>query len=230
MLLTTAADRAGGVHRGVGRRRGLRFEAVLRRRAHRASSRRWRSTARSTRRVRRGSWPRSTRAATAPSSCASVERADARHPRSRRHADHASGGERTAELIPGADLLLLADMGHDLPEPLWPMIVRRDHQPHHHVGGRRRHGLSGGTRWQARSTASASSSSPASAPARSRRCCWPTWAPRCIRVERAQAVRGPAPPTCLRRAAARPAQHRHRPQAPRRRAPRCSTSSRAPTR
>ena len=33
------------------------------------------------------------------------------------------GGERTAELIPAANLLLLADMGHDLPEPLWPLIV-----------------------------------------------------------------------------------------------------------
>jgi pimeloyl-ACP methyl ester carboxylesterase len=33
------------------------------------------------------------------------------------------GGERTAELIPGAHLLMLADMGHDLPEPLWPLIV-----------------------------------------------------------------------------------------------------------
>jgi pimeloyl-ACP methyl ester carboxylesterase len=34
-----------------------------------------------------------------------------------------SGGLRTAELIPGANLLLLSDMGHDLPEPLWPLIV-----------------------------------------------------------------------------------------------------------
>jgi pimeloyl-ACP methyl ester carboxylesterase len=34
-----------------------------------------------------------------------------------------SGGERTAELIPGANLLLLADMGHDLPEQLWPLVV-----------------------------------------------------------------------------------------------------------
>jgi pimeloyl-ACP methyl ester carboxylesterase len=33
-----------------------------------------------------------------------------------------SGGERTAALIPGARLLLLADMGHDRPEPLWPEI------------------------------------------------------------------------------------------------------------
>jgi pimeloyl-ACP methyl ester carboxylesterase len=33
-----------------------------------------------------------------------------------------SGGERTAELIPGASLLLVADMGHDLPEPLWPLL------------------------------------------------------------------------------------------------------------
>jgi pimeloyl-ACP methyl ester carboxylesterase len=34
-----------------------------------------------------------------------------------------SGGFRTAELIPTAHLLMLADMGHDLPEPLWPVIV-----------------------------------------------------------------------------------------------------------
>lgn len=34
-----------------------------------------------------------------------------------------SGGTRTAELVDGAHLLLLADMGHDLPEPLWPVLV-----------------------------------------------------------------------------------------------------------
>ena len=34
-----------------------------------------------------------------------------------------SGGERTAELIPGAELLVLEDMGHDLPLPLLPQIV-----------------------------------------------------------------------------------------------------------
>jgi pimeloyl-ACP methyl ester carboxylesterase len=33
------------------------------------------------------------------------------------------GGERTAELVPGAALLVLNDMGHDMPEPLWPTIV-----------------------------------------------------------------------------------------------------------
>jgi pimeloyl-ACP methyl ester carboxylesterase len=33
-----------------------------------------------------------------------------------------SGGERTAALVPGARLLLLADMGHDRPEPLWPEL------------------------------------------------------------------------------------------------------------
>ncbi len=33
------------------------------------------------------------------------------------------GGTATAEAIPGANLLLLADMGHDLPRPLWPIIV-----------------------------------------------------------------------------------------------------------
>ena len=34
-----------------------------------------------------------------------------------------SGGHATAEAIPGAHLLFLADMGHDIPEPLWPMVV-----------------------------------------------------------------------------------------------------------
>lgn len=33
------------------------------------------------------------------------------------------GGQRTAELIPDARLLMVDDMGHDLPEPLWPSIV-----------------------------------------------------------------------------------------------------------
>jgi pimeloyl-ACP methyl ester carboxylesterase len=33
------------------------------------------------------------------------------------------GGERTAELIPGSRLLLVADMGHDMPRPLWPVLV-----------------------------------------------------------------------------------------------------------
>ncbi len=34
-----------------------------------------------------------------------------------------SGGTRTAELIDGANLLLVADMGHDLPEQVWPVLV-----------------------------------------------------------------------------------------------------------
>jgi pimeloyl-ACP methyl ester carboxylesterase len=34
-----------------------------------------------------------------------------------------SGGERTAELVPGSILLVLNDMGHDLPSSLWPTIV-----------------------------------------------------------------------------------------------------------
>lgn len=33
-----------------------------------------------------------------------------------------SGGRRTAELIPGARLLLVPDMGHDRPEALWPLL------------------------------------------------------------------------------------------------------------
>ncbi|MDW3213766.1 MAG: alpha/beta hydrolase [Ilumatobacteraceae bacterium] len=34
-----------------------------------------------------------------------------------------SGGQRTADLVPGAHLLLVSDMGHDLPEPLWPLVT-----------------------------------------------------------------------------------------------------------
>jgi len=33
-----------------------------------------------------------------------------------------SGGERTAELVPGARLLALEHMGHDRPRPLWPAL------------------------------------------------------------------------------------------------------------
>jgi pimeloyl-ACP methyl ester carboxylesterase len=34
-----------------------------------------------------------------------------------------SGGERTAELVPGSVLMVLNDMGHDLPHALWPTII-----------------------------------------------------------------------------------------------------------
>jgi pimeloyl-ACP methyl ester carboxylesterase len=33
------------------------------------------------------------------------------------------GGRRTAELVPGARLMEVADMGHDMPEPLWPELT-----------------------------------------------------------------------------------------------------------
>jgi pimeloyl-ACP methyl ester carboxylesterase len=36
-----------------------------------------------------------------------------------------SGGARTAELVRGAELMLVADIGHDRPEPLWPMLCDR---------------------------------------------------------------------------------------------------------
>ncbi len=34
-----------------------------------------------------------------------------------------SGGRRTAELVPGARLLVIEDMGHDRPEALWHQLV-----------------------------------------------------------------------------------------------------------
>ncbi|MGW6271089.1 alpha/beta fold hydrolase [Streptomyces sp. NPDC055060] len=34
-----------------------------------------------------------------------------------------SGGRRTADLVPGAELMLLPDMGHDRPRELWPTLI-----------------------------------------------------------------------------------------------------------
>ncbi|MFG3137239.1 alpha/beta fold hydrolase [Streptomyces sp. NPDC048211] len=34
-----------------------------------------------------------------------------------------SGGRRTAELVPDAELLLIPDMGHDRPRELWPQLI-----------------------------------------------------------------------------------------------------------
>ncbi len=34
-----------------------------------------------------------------------------------------SGGERTAELIPNSTLLMVEDMGHDMPKPLWSLFM-----------------------------------------------------------------------------------------------------------
>ena len=40
-----------------------------------------------------------------------------------------SGGRRTAELVPGARLLLVEDMGHDRPRALWPQLVDATQEP-----------------------------------------------------------------------------------------------------
>ena len=37
----------------------------------------------------------------------------------------ASGGQATAGAIPGAELVVIEGMGHDLPRPLWPTVVER---------------------------------------------------------------------------------------------------------
>jgi pimeloyl-ACP methyl ester carboxylesterase len=39
-----------------------------------------------------------------------------------------SGGERTAELVPDARLVLIEDMGHDRPRALWPRLVNAIYQ------------------------------------------------------------------------------------------------------
>ena len=53
-----------------------------------------------------------------------------------------SGGERTAEVIPGAEFMMVADMGHDRPEPLWPTFwdaigAHTGAGPHDHGGTNR---------------------------------------------------------------------------------------------
>ncbi len=53
-----------------------------------------------------------------------------------------SGGEATAEAIPGAELMMVDGMGHDLPATLWPRIIEaitanaaRAHEPHSFPSG-----------------------------------------------------------------------------------------------
>jgi pimeloyl-ACP methyl ester carboxylesterase len=36
-----------------------------------------------------------------------------------------SGGRATAAAVPGAELVVIDGMGHDLPRPLWPEITDR---------------------------------------------------------------------------------------------------------
>ena len=36
-----------------------------------------------------------------------------------------SGGQATAAAIPGAELVVIEGMGHDLPRPLWPTVAER---------------------------------------------------------------------------------------------------------
>ncbi|MET0712263.1 MAG: alpha/beta hydrolase [Jiangellaceae bacterium] len=36
-----------------------------------------------------------------------------------------SGGQATAAAIPGAELIVIDGMGHDLPRPLWPTVAER---------------------------------------------------------------------------------------------------------
>ena len=128
---------------------------------------------------------------------------------------------RTAELIPGANLLLLADMGHDMPEPLWPVIVAAiaDSTP------RRADAATGPTALPTRRTSMAGPLTgyriieiAGIGPGPFAAMLLADMGAEVIRVERAQI--GARPGAGRRRTgrlAARPAQHRHRPQAPRRR-------------
>ena len=124
---------------------------------------------------------------------------------------------RTAELIPGANLLLLADMGHDMPEPALAGDRRRDHvaRPARWPrNGSARHRLigaqhAGACRWMTNTAMGratndrmagpladiGSSRSRASAPGPFAAMMLADMGAEVVRVERAQSVRGPAPTT-----------------------------------
>ena len=74
-------------------------------------------------RYRAGSCWRSSRRARGPTRCATLD-----IPTLVIHGEidplvTVSGGERTAEVIPGAELLVFDGMGHDLPPALWPQYI-----------------------------------------------------------------------------------------------------------
>src|SRR5690606_25801963 len=86
-----------------------------------------------------------------------------------------SGGERTAEVVPDAKLLMIEGMGHDLPPPLWGRIV--DAVVAHateHPGGPHRAATTTGARSDL-SPESPSSRSRAPARGPSAGWCWRTW-------------------------------------------------------
>ena len=72
------------------------------------------------RRRRHGSWPVSSRRATAPGSCEQIEVPTLVIHGDRDRMVHPTGGDATAKAIPGARRETIAGMGHDLPRPAWP--------------------------------------------------------------------------------------------------------------
>ena len=127
---------------------------------------------------------------------------------------HPSGGRRTAELVPGATLLEVADMGHDRPRPLWPVIVGAIVEHTVAVGPERcRGGVVTGPLAGIRVVELAGIG-----PGPFAAMLLADMGADVVRVERAGSVPRPGSRRPARRhPAARAAQHRDRPQAPRRR-------------
>ena len=129
------------------------------------------------------------------------------------------GGEATAASVPGAHLLLVSDMGHDLPAPLWPLIVAAIVNCRARRGGPMTHGgpLSG---YKVIELAGIG-------PAPFAAMLLADMGAEVIRVERSQLVGtrpvGPRPD------AARATQHRRSTSSTPRGSPRCSTSRHRPT-
>ena len=124
-LMTSAAGGSRGVRgvRGVDVE-GDRVAGVRRRRGRRFAPGRARATTgASTRRGRRGSWWRSWPRAIAPRRCATLDLPTLVIHGTDDALIDVSGGKATAAAIPGAELVLIEGMGHDLPRPLWPRFV-----------------------------------------------------------------------------------------------------------
>ena len=72
----------------------------------------------------RASSPRSSRPATAPPTLRRITAPDARHPRQAPTGSSARpAGARPRSAIPGARLLMIDGMGHDLPRGAWPLLI-----------------------------------------------------------------------------------------------------------
>ena len=103
---------------GIVGSKGLHDEEHIREMARRS----WERAPRPAR-ARAASSARSSRAATGPRSCVRSGVPTLVIHGTRDKLVRPSGGKATAKAIPGAKLMKVEGMGHDLPRPLWPTLI-----------------------------------------------------------------------------------------------------------